>query len=167
MSQQQSLEERLQQLGVALPAAPRPLGAYIPSVAAGNLLFVSGMVPMVDGKPHTTGRLGAERTVADGQQASRIAALNGLAVAKDELGSLDRIKRLVRLNVIQLATPEFIDHAKVADGASDFFGQLFGSENSHARMVQGVTSLPGGYTVVVEMIFEISLNSSLLPGSTT
>jgi hypothetical protein len=80
-----------------------------------------------------------------------------LAIAKDELGSLERIKRLVRLNVIQWTTPEFTDHAKVADGASDFFGQLFGPDNSHARMVQGATSLPGGYTVVVEMIFEISL----------
>ncbi len=166
MSQPQSLEERLEQMGVALPAAPKPLGAYTPAVAAGDLLFISGMVPMVEGKPYTTGRLGAERTVADGQQASRIAALNGLAVAKAELGSLERIKRLVRLNVIQLSTPEFIDHAKVADGASDFFGQLFGSENSHARIVQGASSLPGGYTVVVEIIFEIFLDADQILGST-
>jgi enamine deaminase RidA (YjgF/YER057c/UK114 family) len=155
MLQQEHLEIRLKQLGVALPAPPKPLGAYTPAVTVGNLIFISGMVPIVDGKPHSTGRLGAERSVKDGQLASRIAALNGLAVAKAELGTLDRIKRVVRLNVIQLATPEFVDHAKVADGASDLFGQLFGAENSHARLVQGAASLPGGYTVVLEIIFEI------------
>jgi|SRR5580698_2082675 enamine deaminase RidA (YjgF/YER057c/UK114 family) len=155
MLQQENLETRLKQLGVSLPAAPKPLGAYTPAVTVGTLLFISGMVPIVDGKPYSTGRLGLERSVEDGQIASRIAALNGLAVAKAELGTLDRIKRVVRLNVIQFATPEFADHAKVADGASDLFGHLFGPGNSHARLVQGAASLPGGYTVVLEIIFEI------------
>ncbi|MBD2102413.1 RidA family protein [Leptolyngbya sp. FACHB-261] len=153
---QQHLEERLKQSGIALPAAPQPLGAYIPAVQVGTLLFVSGMVPVVNGKPYLTGRLGAERTVEDGQEGARIAGLNALAVAKSELGSLDRLKRAVRLNVIQLAIPEFTEHAKVADSVSDLFGQLFGAENSHTRSVQGAASLPGGYTVILEVIFEIT-----------
>jgi enamine deaminase RidA (YjgF/YER057c/UK114 family) len=157
MANSGKLEERLKQMGVVLPTAPKPLGAYTAAVQSGSLLFISGMVPIVNGKPHTIGRLGAERSVAEGQEASRIAALNALAVAREFLGSLDRVKRVTRLSVIQLTTDDFIDHAKVADGASDLFGELFGAANSHTRSVCGAASLPAGYTVVLEVIFEVAV----------
>jgi enamine deaminase RidA (YjgF/YER057c/UK114 family) len=155
MANSNKLEERLKQMGIVLPAAPKPLGAYTPAVQSGTLLFISGMVPVVDGRPHTIGRLGAERSVEDGQNASRIAALNALAVAKDFLGSLERVRRVIRISVLQLTTEDFVDHAKVADGASDLFADLFGADNSHTRSVSGAASLPGGYTIVLEVIFEI------------
>jgi len=145
----------LGELGIVLPAPPTPLGAYVESSDAGNLLFLSGTLPVVNRKLAISGRLGENLSVKDGQEAARIAALNALAVAKEHLGDLDRLKKLVKLTVLLATTEQFIDHAPVADGASDLFVKIFGPEASHVRLVCGVQSLPIGAPVIVDVIFEI------------
>ena len=112
---------RVSELGLVLPAHPTPLGAYVESSDAGNLLFLSGMLPVVKGKLAISGRLGENLSVKDGQEAARIASLNALAVAKEHLGDLDRLKKLVKLTVLIATTGQFADHATVADGASNLF----------------------------------------------
>src|ERR1043166_9708542 len=146
---------RLNELGIALPAPPIPLGAYVESSDTGNLLFLSGTLPVVNRKLAITGRLGENLSVKDGQEAARIASLNALAVAKEHLGDLDRLKKLVKLTVRIATTERFTEHAPVADGASDLFVQIFGREAGHVRLVFGVQSLPINAPVIVDTIFEI------------
>jgi enamine deaminase RidA (YjgF/YER057c/UK114 family) len=149
------LEARLGELGVVLPAPPTPLGAYVESSDAGNLLFLSGTLPVVNRKLAIAGRLGEKLSTRNGQEAARIAALNALAIAKQHLGDLDRLKKLVKLTVLVATTEEFIEHALVADGASNLFVQLFGRAAGHTRLVYGVYSLPLGAPVIVDTVFEI------------
>jgi enamine deaminase RidA (YjgF/YER057c/UK114 family) len=146
---------RLRELGLVLPETPTPLGAYVEASEGGSLLFLSGILPVVDRKLSITGRLGENLSVEQGREAVRIAAMNALAVAQQHLGNLDRVKKLVKLSVVLATTEQFVDHAAVADGASNLLVQLFWAENGHARMVYGVQSLPIGTPAVVEVIFEI------------
>jgi enamine deaminase RidA (YjgF/YER057c/UK114 family) len=146
---------RVSELGMALPAPPTPMGAYIESSDAGNLLFLSGMLPAVDRKLAISGRLGENLSVKQGQEAARIASLNALAAAKQHLGDLDRLKKLIKLTVLMATTEQFADHAPVADGASNLFVQIFGPEAGHVRLVYGVQSLPVGAPLIVDVIFEI------------
>jgi enamine deaminase RidA (YjgF/YER057c/UK114 family) len=152
------LGSRLTALGIVLPAPPTPLGAYIESTDAGNLLFLSGTLPIVNHKLAISGRLGKSLSVKEGQEAARLATLNALAIAKEHLGDLNRIKKLLKLTVLIATTEKFIDHASVADGASDLFAKLFGRENGHVRLVYGVQSLPIGAPVIVDVLFEIEPN---------
>jgi enamine deaminase RidA (YjgF/YER057c/UK114 family) len=147
---------RVSELGLVLPAPPTPL-AYVESSDAGNLLFLSGMLPVVNGKLAISGRLGDNLSVKEGQEAARIASLNTLAVAKEHLGDLDRLKKLIKLTVLMATTEQFADHAPVADGASNLFVQIFGEEAGHVRLVYGVQSLPVGAPLIVDAIFEIEL----------
>ena len=147
---------RLRELGLVLPKAPTPLGNYVEASAAGSLLFLSGTLPVANGKLAIAGRLGENLTVEQGREAVRIAALNALAIAHEHLGNLDRVKKLVKLSVTLVTTTEFREHAAVADGASNLFAQLFGAENGHVRMVSGVQNLPIGAPAVVETIFEFA-----------
>ena len=117
---------RLSELGIVLPAPPTPLGAYVETSDTGNLLFLSGTLPVVNGKLAIAGRLGENLSVKEGQEAARIASLNALAVAKEHLGDIDRLKKLVKLTVLIATTEQFTEHAPVADGASDLFVQIFG-----------------------------------------
>lgn len=151
----QSLSSRIRELGFVLPAPPTPLGAYVESSDTGNLLFLTGMLPVVNSKLAISGRLGDDLSVKEGQEAARVAALNALAAAKEHLGDLDRIKKLVKLTVLIATTEQFVDHAPVADGASNLFVQIFGTEAGHTRLVYGVQSLPIGAPVIVDTIFEI------------
>jgi enamine deaminase RidA (YjgF/YER057c/UK114 family) len=146
---------RLSELGIALPAPPTPLGAYVESSDAGNLLFLSGMLPVVNRKLAISGRLGENVSVKEGQEAARIASLNALAAGKQHLGYLDRLKKLIKLTVLMATTERFTEHAQVADGASNLFAQIFGPESGHVRLVYGVYSLPIGAPVIVDVIFEI------------
>jgi enamine deaminase RidA (YjgF/YER057c/UK114 family) len=146
----------VRELGIVLPAPPEPLGAYVESSEAGNLLFLSGTLPVVGGKLAIAGRLGENLSVGKGQEAARIASFNALAVAREHLGDLDRIKKLVKLTVLIATTETFIEHARVADGASDLFVQIFGRVPGHVRLVYGVQSLPLGAPVIVEAVFEIA-----------
>jgi enamine deaminase RidA (YjgF/YER057c/UK114 family) len=145
-------EQRLKASRIELPPAPKPLGAYVEAVQVGNLVFVSGALPLEGGVPKFLGRLGAEISIEQGRNAARLAALNALALARRHLGTLDKVERVARLFVSLATTPEFSEHPKVADGASEVLAEVFGAELASARNVAGVTSLPKGACVVVEMI---------------
>ena len=148
-------ERRLQELGIKLPRPPAPLGAYVEAVQTGNLLFLSGTLPVEGGVPKFLGRIGADLSVDDGRRATRLAALNALALAKEHLGSLDRVTRVVRLGVSLVTTPEFREHPKIADAASELLVSVFGVDKVSTRLVFGMASLPVGVCVVLESIFEI------------
>lgn len=150
-----SLGSRLRELGITLPAPPTPLGSYVESSDTGNLLFLSGTLPVVNRKLAIAGRLGQNLSVKQGQEAARIASLNALAVAMEHLGDLHQLKKLVKLTVLVATTGDFTEHAAVADGASDLFVQIFGTEAGHVRLVYGLQSLPVGAPVIVDTIFEI------------
>jgi enamine deaminase RidA (YjgF/YER057c/UK114 family) len=151
-----SAEGRLQELGIELPGAPSPFGSYVETVQTGNLLFFSGMLPVVDHKPKYVGRLGKELDAEAGRDAVRTAALSVLAAARKHLGSLDRVTRVVRLGVFMATSGDFFDQPRVADGASDLFRDLFGAEKLPVRLVIGVASLPLGMPVELEVIFEVA-----------
>ena len=146
---------RVSELGIVLPAPPTPLGNYVESSDTGSLLFLSGILPVADGKLAISGRLGENLSVKQGQEAARIASLNALAAAKEHLGDLDRLKKLIKLTVLIATTERFTEHAQVADGASNLFAQIFGPQSGHVRLVYGVYSLPIGAPVIVDVIFEI------------
>lgn len=148
-------EQRLQQLGIVLPAAPKPLGAYVPAVQVGDLLFLSGTLPLEGGVARFLGRIGDDVSIEDARSAARLAALNALALARQQLGSLDTVTRVVRLTVSLVTTPEFRDHAKVADGASEVLASVFGADKTSTRMVSGVASLPAGVSVVTEVLLAV------------
>src|SRR3984957_187968 len=149
------LSSRLDKLGIILPAPPTPLGAYVESSDTGNLLFLTGMLPVLNGKLAISGRLGENLSVQEGQEAARIASLNALAAAKQHLGTPERLKKLVKLTVLMATTEQFVDHAPVADGASNLFVQIFGLVAVHTRLVYGVQSLPVAAPVIVDCVFEI------------
>jgi enamine deaminase RidA (YjgF/YER057c/UK114 family) len=151
-----SAEQRLKDLGIALPAAPKPLGSYVAAVRRGNLLFLSGMLPVVGGEPRFFGRIGADLSIADGQQAAVTAVLNGLAVIRAQLGSLDKVDGIAKLGVYIATADGFRDHPKVADGASDLLLKVFGPEMLSPRVVLGVASLPLGLAVEVELLVEVA-----------
>jgi enamine deaminase RidA (YjgF/YER057c/UK114 family) len=146
---------RLRELGLVLPEPPSPLGAYVEASQVGALLFLSGTLPLVNRKLAMSGRLGANLSVDQGREAARLAALNALAAAQEHVGDLDRLKKLVKLSVILSTTEEFVEHAAVADGASNLFVQLFGAPAGNVRVVYGVYSTPIGTPVIVETVFEI------------
>jgi enamine deaminase RidA (YjgF/YER057c/UK114 family) len=154
-SQPRGVDRRLQDLGIELPSQPTPLGAYVEAVQTGNLLFLSGMLPVVEHKPKFVGRLGKELDANAGREAVRIAALNALSVARQKLASLDKVTRVVRLCVYLATHGDFLDQPKVADAASELFRDVFGEDKMSVRMVLGVASLPLGAPAVVEVILEI------------
>jgi enamine deaminase RidA (YjgF/YER057c/UK114 family) len=148
-------EERLEQLGVTLPAPAAPVAAYVPCVRAGNLVYVSGQVPLVDGRPSHLGRLGAEVGLEEGAAAARTCAVNVLAALKAELGELSRVRRVVKVTVFVASEPGFADQPKVANGASELFGEAFGEAGRHARAAVGVAALPLGVPVEVDAVAEV------------
>ena len=151
-----SAEMRLIELGIILPAPPQPFGTYAEAVQTGNLLFLSGMLPTEGRTPKFIGRVGAELDVEAGRQASHLAALNGLAVARQHLGSLDRVTRVVRLGVSVATSGDIREHPKVADGASQLLEDVFGKDKNPSRLIIGVASLALGVPVALELIFEVS-----------
>jgi enamine deaminase RidA (YjgF/YER057c/UK114 family) len=137
-------EQRLSQLGVKLPAPPEPFGIYAEAVQTGNLLFLTGMLPTVRREAKFIGRLGAELDVAACHKAARLAALNGLAVARQHFGSLDKVTQIVRLGVAVATSGDVREQPKVADGASELLQDVFGKSKNPSRLVYGVASLPLG-----------------------
>ena len=133
---------RLRELGLVLPEPPSPLGAYVEASQVGALLFLSGTLPLVNRKLAMSGRLGANLSVDQGREAARLAALNALAAAQEHVGDLDRLKKLVKLSVILSTTEEFVEHASVADGASNLFVQLFGAPAGNVRSCTAYTTRP-------------------------
>jgi enamine deaminase RidA (YjgF/YER057c/UK114 family) len=149
-------EQRLEQLGVELPTPPEPFGIYAEAVHTGKLLFVTGMLPTLGREAKFIGRIGAELDVEAGRQAAHLAALNALAVARQLLGSLDRVTRIVRLGVLVATVGDVREQPKIADGASVLLQDVFGKDKNPSRLVYGVASLPLGVPVELELIFEVS-----------
>jgi len=151
-----SAEQRLKDLGIKLPAPPEPFGVYVEAVQTGNLLFLTGMLPTEGRGAKFIGRVGAELDVEAGRRAAHLAALNALAVARQHLGSLDKVRRIVRLGVMVATSGDVRDHPKVADGASELLQDVFGKDKNPSRLVYGVASLPLGTPVELEIIFELA-----------
>jgi enamine deaminase RidA (YjgF/YER057c/UK114 family) len=155
-SQSASAEQQLKELGIKLPVPPEPFGIYAEAVRTGNLLFLTGMLPTEGREAKIVGRVGAELDVETGRKAARLAALNVLAVARQHLGSLDKVTRVVRLGVSVATSGGVRDQPKVADGASNLLQDVFGKEKNPCRLVYGVASLPLGTPVELELIFEVT-----------
>jgi enamine deaminase RidA (YjgF/YER057c/UK114 family) len=155
-SQSPSAEQRLIELGIKLPSPPEPSGTYVEAVQTGNLLFLTGMLPTEGRTAKFIGRVGAELDVEAARKAAHLAALNALAVAREHLGSLDKITRIVRLGVSIATSGDVRDQPKVADAASELPQQIFGKQMNPCRMVCGVASLPLGTPVELELIFQVS-----------
>jgi enamine deaminase RidA (YjgF/YER057c/UK114 family) len=152
-----SAEQRLEELGIMLPTPPEPFGTYAEAVQTGNMLFLTGMLPTEGRAAKFIGRVGAELDVETGRKAAYLAALNGLAVAREYLGSLDKVTRIVRLGVLVATSGDVRDQPKVADGASELLQDIFGKDKNPSRLVYGVASLPLGTPVELELIFEVSV----------
>ena len=151
-----SAGQRLKELGIKLPAPPEPFGAYSEAVKTGNLLFLSGMLPTKGHAAKFIGRVGAELDVEAGRKAAHLAALNALAVARQHLGSLDKVTRVVRLGVSVATSGDVREQPKIADGASELLQDVFGKDKNPSRLVFGVASLPLGVPVELELIFEVT-----------
>jgi len=149
-------EQRLKERGTKLPAPPEPFGTYVEAVQTGNLLFLSGMLPTEGHEAKFIGRVGAELDVETGRRAAQLAALNALAVARQHLGSLDKVTRIVRLGVSVATSGDVRDQPKVADAASELLQDVFGKDKNPCRLVYGVASLPLGTPVELEIIFEVA-----------
>jgi enamine deaminase RidA (YjgF/YER057c/UK114 family) len=151
-----SPERRLKELGITLPKPAKPVANYVGYVRAGNLVFVSGQVPLVDGKVAVAGLLGREVSIENGQKAARICAVNIVAQLADAAGGdLTRIARIVKLTGYVASTPDFTDHPKVVNGASDLFVDIFGERGKHARAAVGIASLPLNSAVEVDAVAEL------------
>ena len=148
-------EDRLAKLGIKLPAPPEPFGTYVEAVQTGNLLFLSGMLATSGHTATVVGVVGKDLDVKVGRKAAYTAALNVLALTKKQVGSLNRVRRVVRLGVYVAATPEFTEHPKVADAASELLRDVFGEETISSRLVIGAASLPLGSPVELEVILEV------------
>src|SRR5438067_9339144 len=149
-------KQRLKELGIRLPPPPQPFGTYAEAVQTGNLLFLTGMLPTEGRAAKFVGRVGAELDVEAGRKAAYLAALNVLAVAREHLGSLDKVTRIVRLGVFVATSGDVRDQPKVADAASELLQKVFGKEKNPCRLVYGVASLPLGTPVELEVIFEVA-----------
>jgi enamine deaminase RidA (YjgF/YER057c/UK114 family) len=148
-------DEKLKELGIVLPKVARPMASYAPAVLSGTYVFVSGQLPMVEGKLKAEGKVGREVSVDEARECARISALNCLAAVRDIAGNLDRIRRIVRVTGYVRCADDFKDHPKIINGASDLLLQIFGEQGLHARSAVGCNSLPLGAPVEVEMIVEV------------
>ena len=155
----QTIEDRLLQLGITLPPLPAPMANYVPFTLAGNLLYVSGQGPKTNDGDLVRGQVGKDLTVQQGYEAARLTGIQILAVANGALGSLSRVKRILKVNGFVNSGPEFRDHPAVINGCSDLFVELLGDVGRHARAAIGVSSLPQGIAVEIEAILEVHPDS--------
>lgn len=146
------IEEKLASLGISLPIPPKPAGSYLPVVVSGNLAFVSGQIPLEGNDVKFRGKV---ESIETGQEAARLCAMNALAQLKSSLGTLDRVKRVLKITGFVNCDPSFIDLTKVINGASDLLVYIFGEKGKHARSAVGVNSLPLNSTVELEFIAEV------------
>lgn len=151
------VDQRLEELGIKLPVPPDPLGAYVPAVRSGHLLYISGQLPLIDGNLTCKGKVGAEVTEEEAYQASRIASINAIAAIAKELGGFEKLKRIVKLTGYIASAEGFNSQAGVVNGASDFFFEVLGDAGKHARVAVGVLELPADSPVEIEVIAEIEI----------
>ncbi|MEM2057495.1 MAG: RidA family protein [Thermoproteota archaeon] len=150
-----AVEARLEAMGFKLPAAPKPVGEYIPAKRVGDLVFVSGQGPILNGKPVYVGRVGAEISLEEAYKAAQLAALNCLAAIKALIGSLDKVQEIIQVRGFVNSSFDFYDQPKVLNGASELLVNLFGERGRHARAALGTSVLPGNIPVEIEMIVRI------------
>ena len=150
-----SIDATLKALGIELPAPPKPVASYVPAVLVGDLLYLSGMLPLRDGQVVITGKLGEVVTVERGAEAARMALLNALAVVKHELGSLDRVQRIVRVVGHVASAAGFAQQPAVINGASDLLVQIFGERGRHARVALGAAELPLHAAIELELLVQV------------
>ena len=151
-----SYESKLKALGLQLPLPPQPVATYIPAVRVGELLFLSGVLPMRDGQLAFSGKLGRDLTAEEGMEAAKLSLLNALAIVKQELGSLDRISRVVKVVGYVASAEGFVEQPQVLNGASDLLVAVFGEAGRHARVAVGAAELPRRAPVEIEMILSIA-----------
>ncbi len=147
--------ERLQELGIRLPTPPSPVGSYVPGIRTGNLVLVSGQIPIKDGVVTVAGKVGADVSLEQAAKATRQCALAALSIAADTAGGIDQIARIVRLAVYVCSAPGFTDQPKVANGASELMVEVFGDNGRHVRAAVGANELPLGAAVEVELMAEV------------
>ncbi|HSN05032.1 MAG TPA: RidA family protein, partial [Nitrospira sp.] len=150
-----SIDAKLKRLNLELPAAPKPVANYVPVVRAGDLLFLSGVLPSRDGQLIMTGKLGQGLSIEQGMDAAKVAALNALAIIQGEVGSLDNVRRIVKMVGHIASAPGFTDQPQVLNGASDLFVALFGDAGKHARVAVGAAELPRQAPVEIELIVQV------------
>ncbi len=149
------IEEKLRSLGITLPVPPKPAGSYVPTVISQKLVYVSGQIPIEDGKVIYKGKVMKNVTLEDAQKAARLCVINALVQLKESLGDLERIAKIVRVSGYVNSDPEFTEQHKVINAASDLLFQLFEEKGQHTRIAVGVSSLPLDSTVELDMIVEI------------
>ena len=150
------IEDKLMELGITIPTPPSPAGSYIPVVTTGNLAFVSGQIPMKEGKIVFEGKVPEKQSVDSAKEAAKICIINGLAQLKANLGSLDKITKFVRISGFVNSNPDFTEHPKIINAASDLLVEVFGDIAKHSRIAVGVASLPLNSTVEIDMVVEFS-----------
>lgn len=149
------IEKKLEELGIKLPNPPTPAGSYVPAIRTGNLLFISGQIPMQDGRVIFTGKV-SEDNLETAQKSAKMCAINIFAQIKRELGSLDNVSRIIRLSGFVNSTPDFSQQPKVINAASDLFFEIFGEKGKHSRIAVGVASLPLNSMTEIDAIIEIA-----------
>lgn len=151
-----SFDAKLKALNIELPMAPKPVANYVPVVRAGDLLFLSGVLPSRDGQLILTGKLGQGLTIEQGMEAAKVAALNALAIVRSEVGSLDKVKRIVKMVGHIASAPGFTDQPQVLNGASDLLVAIFGEAGKHARVAVGAAELPRQAPLEIELIVQVT-----------
>jgi len=149
------IEQKIESLGIKLPTPPTPAGSYVPAVRTGNLLYISGQIPMEDGKVIFTGKV-SDENLETAQKSARMCAINILAQLKRELGDLEKVSKIVRVSGFVNSVPEFSQHPKVINSASDLFFEIFGEKGKHSRIAVGVASLPLNSMTEIDAIVEVS-----------
>ena len=149
------IDEKLALLGIVLPNPPKPAGSYVPVVITGKLVFVSGQIPIKDGKVAYFGKVTKDITIEEAQKAAKLCIINALAQIKNELGSLDKISKIVRVSGFVNSSPEFTEHPKVINAASDLLFEIFGTKGHHSRIAIGVAGLPLNSCVEIDVIAEV------------
>lgn len=150
------IEEKLQSLNISLPTPPKPAGSYIPVVVSKSWAFVSGQIPIKDGKVAFIGKVPTSQSIENAQKAAKLCAINALAQLKAELGDLDKIQKIIKVSGFVNSEQNFSEHPKVINAASDFLYDVFGEKGKHSRIAIGANSLPLDSTVELDMIVEIS-----------
>jgi len=148
-------EQKIESLGIKLPTPPTPAGSYVPTVRTGNLLYISGQIPMEDGKVVFTGKV-SDENLETAKKSARMCAINILAQLKRELGDLEKVSKIVRVSGFVNSVPEFSQHPKVINSASDLFFEIFGEKGKHSRIAVGVSSLPLDSMTEIDAIVEVS-----------
>lgn len=150
------IEEKIASMNIKIPVPPKPAGSYIPVVRTGNLLFVSGQIPIKDGKVEFQGKVPSDASIDDAQQAARLCIINVLAQLKSEIGTLDKVSKIVRLSGFVNSASDFFEQPKVINAASDLLFEIFGEKGRHSRIAVGVASLPLNSTVEIDLVAEVS-----------